>query len=184
MQQIETSDRKHTVRLTGAETDLCASEIKFYRLNLILIWLKLTDSCTCNKYLSVNQDPEVVVVFRLELKLLKTTNLRLGFCGFLPNKPINSPIRFHSRTSGVDWLRWRSSSPPDRLGHFYKPLYATGKTLPDNYRLLNSAPVLCCRKSASPALLLALSSSNIQSLLIKKQTIVWQFFWCMCLFAG
>lgn len=135
---------------------------------MILIWLKLTDSCTCNKYLSVNRDPEVVVVFRLELKLLKTTNLRLGFCGFLPNKPINSPIRFHSRTSGVDWLRWRSSSPPDRLGHFYKPLYATGKTLPDNYRAVKFCTCIVLQEKCKPGTSPGLVQQQYSELINKK----------------
>lgn len=34
------------------------------------------------KYLSLNRDPEVVVVFRLELKLLKTQNHVLDFVVF------------------------------------------------------------------------------------------------------
>lgn len=58
------------------------SEIKCYRLNLTLILSKLTDSHICNKYLSLNRDPEVVVVFRLELKLLKTQNHVLDFVVF------------------------------------------------------------------------------------------------------
>lgn len=94
VQQIETSDRKHTVRLTFRgrhESNWCwcdvfasgrISEIKCYRLNLTLIWSKLTDSRICNKYLSLNRDPEVVVVFRLELKLLKTQNHVLDFVVF------------------------------------------------------------------------------------------------------
>lgn len=54
---------------------------------------------------------------------------------------------------------------------------------------LNSAPGLCCqekkiKRKRKPCTFPALSSSNMWSLLIKKQTIVWQFFWCMGLLAG
>lgn len=83
-----------------------------------------------------------------------------------------------------------TASPPSpqivawQIRTFYEPLYATGKHSPPSAGLLNSAPVLCCRKKCKPGTSPGLVQQQYSEHINKKQTIVWQFFWCMCLFAG
>lgn len=78
----------------------------------------------------------------------------------------------------------RSLSAAWQIRTFYKPLYATRKYTPSATELLNSAPVLCCRKKCKPGTSPGLVQQRYSELINKKQTIVWQLFWCMCLFAG
>lgn len=78
----------------------------------------------------------------------------------------------------------RSLSTAWHIRTFYKPLYATGKYTPPSAGLLNSAPVLCCRKKCKPGTSPGLVQQQYSELINKKQTIVWQFFWCMCLLPG
>lgn len=78
----------------------------------------------------------------------------------------------------------RSLSAAWQIRTFYKPLYATGKYTSPSTELLNSAPVLCCRKKCKPGTSPGLVQQQYSELINKKQTIVWQLLWCMCLFAG
>lgn len=66
-------------------------------------------------------------------------------------------------------LRLNRSQPPfDRLGHFYKPLYATGKTLPDNYRAVKFCTCIVLQEKCKPGTSPGLVQQQYSELINKK----------------